>query len=446
MTVDDLPRKRDNPLAFFDATGAAGIGSPRIDVRTLSIDDRVRRARSEPPQLESTRATQTLSMQAFGILAGIDTPGRFRRRALSPEFTPAARDQVAKMGAIYGDIERITAKKHFRSSSMEALMSPRLVAKAIESIDIDAQTGRAKLLDKKAALGILPDSASFEMDTTTQTTFGQSRRSKNLCYYEKTLEAERYAKLIGRPQSQPRTEFSWPQSALKIENLQQRERGWQYNFAVKDGHEQLMAACDWSTCDGSEPNSPVASANVRDRIFKSLSVISTAASEEGEWSGSVKSGRSWREREKEQSLSKASRSIFTGLKESDLKAVAMGLVNEDNADGYDYDHSTKVPLGVRRIVSSMLPNTDAMTESMASELQAAIVGSMSKLVKPKSVPMKSKTQGLTVNTKGLRAGVQKAEAEQCIPNNQRKQKFAFDAKDSKIPVAVAPVLEVAIAG
>jgi hypothetical protein len=217
-----------------------------------------------------------------------------------------------------------------------------------------------------AAEAVLPTCGSFELNVTNAWTFDQTPRAHNMSYFVKTLEAEKYAKLLGRPQSQPRTECG----TLKLENLQKRERGWQrYSSHIKDRND-LNYCCDWSVIS-SEPNSPV-SYN-RTRMYRSLSAISTAASDEG----SVRSDR-------EPALSKASRLIFNAEKEAEQRNATW--IDEEDPDCGSEDCSPRkvhVPLGIRRVMASMIPE-QGLSEEGLSRVQAALSVSMQKL--PKNLP------------------------------------------------------------
>lgn len=385
MTVDDIPHKLANPLPTFDRAGVAG-QSERVELRAVTVDDliRIRRARSSPPDLAATRLVQQSSIQALGINPDIDSP-RFRRRHFSPRDTVPTRDQVNKIAARTSNIDGISTRKQFHGTSGPgAWMSPRYAARCTELIDIDAHGGRMMSPTRKepAVESILPASESFELTSSNAWSFEQTPRPHSMAYFVKSLEAEKYAKLLGRPQSRPRTaEFASKISSLKLENLQKRERGWQRSFsAIKDRTDSVasvtsldMYACDrdWSVVS-SEPNSPVAHAHARNRMFRSLSAISTAASD-GE--GSVRS-------EREIALSKASRSVFSGsFDEADCKNATWGCPEDHYAD-YDDNSPKKVPLGIRRVMASMMADTTDVSQSMANQLQAAIGVSMQKLAKP----------------------------------------------------------------
>lgn len=228
-------------------------------------------------------------------------------------------------------------------------MSPRYAARCTELIDIDSHGGRMMSpRNALAAEAILPTTESFELTPTNEWCFAQTPRAHNMTYFVKTLEAEKYAKLLGRPQSQARAT-----ECLKLENLQKQERGWQKYAPITKGHTESCAsldthACDWSVVS-SEPNSPTAI--VRTRMRRSLSAISTAASEEG----SVRSDR-------ETPLSKASRSVFGSFDEADCST--WGCLAEDLE--YEGNSPRKLPLGFRRVMASMFPDGTNLTESVAN--------------------------------------------------------------------------------
>jgi len=82
-----LPRRRKDPLGSFVCDDAAGRGRPRTEVRSLDVDDHVRRAHSEPPKATRTRAEIELAMQAFGIHPDVDSFA-LRRRVHSETLPP----------------------------------------------------------------------------------------------------------------------------------------------------------------------------------------------------------------------------------------------------------------------------------------------------------------------------------------------------------------------
>mmetsp|Transcript_89934 Transcript_89934/g.142088 ORF Transcript_89934/g.142088 Transcript_89934/m.142088 type:complete len:475 (-) Transcript_89934:284-1708(-) len=359
MIVDDLPHKLAHD---FDITGAAGLCSPRVELRAVTVDGPMRRARSSPPDIATTRLVQQRSLQAFGVRAEIDSP-RFRRRVCSVQSPSPTRDQASKMASRFSNIDEIVAKKHFHfSAGPGAWMSPRYAARCTELIDIDSHGGRIISPRKTlAAEGILPAKESFELAPTNGWTFEQTPRRHNMTYFSKTLEAEKNAKLLGRAQSRSR-----PTESLKLENLQKRERGWQmYASSTKERSCLQMQACDWSFVS-SEPNSPIG--HVRGTMRSSISVVSTAASLED----SVRS-------DLEPKLSKASRSILNSLFGADCENATSGRVAEDC--DYEEQSSKKVPLGIRRLMASMLPDRTDLTDSMVNELQGALGKSVQKLAR-----------------------------------------------------------------
>mmetsp|Transcript_140819 Transcript_140819/g.262778 ORF Transcript_140819/g.262778 Transcript_140819/m.262778 type:complete len:472 (-) Transcript_140819:148-1563(-) len=202
LHIDAVPRL-GRPKVTHD--GAAGGGSPRLEVRALSIDSTVRRrAHSEPPadlQPRATRAELKLSMQAFGIIPDIDAAVSHRRRS-APDLTfTTTHGQAGKMAASFGDIEGLLKRRHFHGSPPPGnLISPRLAARAMEMVDIDTHARRPLVMNRAVSASVIPvGSPCYDLASCSSPKFPGSPRGRTSTeFFKKTLEAKQYAKLLGR--------------------------------------------------------------------------------------------------------------------------------------------------------------------------------------------------------------------------------------------------------
>lgn len=172
-----------------DWNGAAGHLSPRVDLRSLHIDDSVRRARSEPPASLSTCLEIALAQQAFGVCA--DT-GR-RRLMEEPQSVPS-RAEVASQSAKLGTMESLLEKRHFHGAPPPgSSLSPRIMNRALESIDIDSHAGRRHEATPSKG-GFLPlDGESWDLQA------GDTSKASLRRFVEQSLLADQHALLFGRP-------------------------------------------------------------------------------------------------------------------------------------------------------------------------------------------------------------------------------------------------------
>jgi len=139
-----MSRKRSAPLDTFDRNGAVGTGPPRTEVRALTIDDPVCRARSEPPRRTPSRVEVERALQAFGAPCNSENI-HGRRQARSPEIVETRTD-VIRAAAQVSDIQGMCTKKHFhRSLSPESSLSPRLAAARLDAVCIDAHRRRKQI-------------------------------------------------------------------------------------------------------------------------------------------------------------------------------------------------------------------------------------------------------------------------------------------------------------
>jgi len=404
MTVDRLPSKRAHSLRRFDSTGAGGICSPRMTQHPtlLTMEYGVRRASSEPPQLALSRSASMRANEYFGVTPDVGSGLRHLRRCLSPALQPLTHCEAATAAASLRDIDCVQTKRRFHGAPAQGSNSPRLAMKGTEElcIDIDARMmggyckGRGLAngghTPSRASAGMSPRaSPSRELENSDESPV---RRGHGLiAWLEKTAEAENYAKLLGRPSAAARGDPREARGvALNRKQLQQRERGWQSVTAVQDQslcNQSLDASsiCSWSMLC-SEPNSPLAGVTKRMMRAYSGSGISTAPSTEGSRPDSP------RRVVVDKTLSKASRSIFASLEDSEIKRTALAMAEENSATSSvcgdePPGDSVKVPLGLRRVVASMLPNTEGLTDDMVQELQAAIGASAQMIGKSQEPPL-----------------------------------------------------------
>jgi len=146
VTVDGpwLPRRRANPLESFDKEGAAGNGPARVDLRTFSLGNGVRRrALSEPPQPVCSRTDMHAASQAFGIPLSVDEPTRARRRLSEVLPQETSRSEAAKWSMKVGDITGIIRKG--RSPEGFALTTSMHATAAMDQVDIDGHRGRRRI-------------------------------------------------------------------------------------------------------------------------------------------------------------------------------------------------------------------------------------------------------------------------------------------------------------
>merc|ERR1719387_1423296 len=94
----------------------------------------------------------------------------------------------------------------------------------MECIDIDQRAGRKRSSSCRAAIqGILPlESPSFSLECVTEPLKASPRR-RSLQYFEKSLEAERYARLIGRPHAGTLKEIQRARLALELRRQKETE-------------------------------------------------------------------------------------------------------------------------------------------------------------------------------------------------------------------------------
>jgi hypothetical protein len=322
----------------------------------------------------ATYAVQLSSMQTFGVFPDIDGCISGRRRSLSPELPPDTRDGISKRAVKYGDITGVATKKHLPTPLGE--VSPRHAAQSTENYDIDVPLGRGRHIERQAQAGILPlESASYNMAVdnrklTRHESLRQFPRGRSLQYFEKTLEADRYVKLIGRPHVGTEKELQRKRLALELERM------------------ELAGA---SVAEVAKKY-PIGSSRAS---LTGLSVMSTAASE-----GSVTPSDgmlSWptSPAHTEQTLSMASRSIFNAFEELEDPTSAncsvfgieedVEVINEHEVlQNEQNEEDMIVPVGLRRMLSALMPKDADLSAGLVDDVRTALTASVHVLGKAQS--------------------------------------------------------------
>lgn len=400
-TVENIKYRRRSIqiLDNVDYSDSAGGPAVRFEARSLTIDDRVRfrRSKSLPPRIDGegqTRLQKSQSLQAWGMLPCVDGENRMRKRCLSPDFGPISRSAAAKMALLTTrDISSLTHKKQFHDCPPPgSSLSPRQAALTLESMDIDAPYGRL-MRPRTSSKGIIPtDGCTYDTDANRDhlAFFSGAPRNRSTGeFFKKTLEAQSYAKLLGRPGHcnssaiKELANLSEVEVLRQLKHLQRLQKG-DSRFVVDSIAEVCWAASTRrAKSEGTRtepeqtpPRSP--SAKSRRGFSKAESLFSTVASD-----GDLNDSRST-------PLSAASRSVFfshpEGMQEQ-AEVEAATERKEDAPDSAPYSFladqeepdseppslhwrplNQKVPLGLRRVLSSVLPSTDNIPEDVLSEL------------------------------------------------------------------------------
>lgn len=124
-------------------------------------------------------------MQAFGVEAGVEAMSR-KKQVAKPRAVATLSD-VRRRAAQYSDIVDIAPKRRVQSPSTEGTQK---TSPEVEAVDIDAQRRRRPLAPgRRAAQSVLPsDAASYD---------GPARGRRS--FFDGAVHAERYARLLGRP-------------------------------------------------------------------------------------------------------------------------------------------------------------------------------------------------------------------------------------------------------
>jgi len=323
-------------------------------------------------------------MQTFGVWPDIDSHVSGRRRSISPNFTPATRAEVEKRALCYGDIVGVTCKKHFHGAPPPGSASPRLAAVAMESIDIDQRAGRARPASQPPrAEGILPwSSASYSLECPRES-LNPMPRGRSLQYFEKVLEADRYAKLIGRPHAGTEKEIHRQRLALELERQQKCD-------------DTLLDAAKDDACSGISALSTAAS----ERSLTPISELPMQSDMDEDVHGDDAPCQEdisvpLAVRRVMASLAPSAENIAEDLRQDLQSALSQklgkskalpckrrpgGIHHGDEAPGQE---RVSVPLGMRRVMSSLMPTGDNVTEDFVHDLQSALSGSLQTLGKSK---------------------------------------------------------------
>lgn len=415
LHVDNLSRRRTSDdcvrtlSSYSDAAGGAGA---RIEVRSLSVDDRaVRRARSEPPNVEAQhRLSGSHSLRAFGVQPCMDCGSRVRRRSISPAVSPtSSRSMSMKVAVLSGDVSNIMRKKQFHDSPAPgSSLSPRMAARELASICIDSPTRRRQLLSRVSSGIVVPeDRHTYDIPASRdscQLFPGSPRNRETGQFFKKSVEARNYAKLVGRPGStttaiQELAMLSEVEVTRQLDILQRSVSGdtrmmihdiyqacsinADARQRSKESSADLYVSCQSETsmtAETSRTTSPIRSPTLKPRHASlSFSNVSTVASDSDLLDRS--SGHT--------PLSATSRSIFLphaeAVQENDddmgndpfkltsdsapNSAPYSFMAEEEEPDSEPGIKLDKVPLGLRRILNSVLNNMDNIPEEIIGEFK-----------------------------------------------------------------------------
>jgi len=378
FTVGEL-----EPTVDMPTTGRhGGFRSPRPEARAVTIDcHEARRSTSAPPKSSGTRAAQLQSMQSFGILPDID--GGWGGRRQCPELPAEAptRQESAKRAMRFRDIEGVMSKRHLspqHSPSPNAKMD-------MQTIDIDAPGGLRQTPAKSPSAGILPwDSPSYSL--TCPADYNRSPRSsprvKSYNYFEQSLSAERYAKLIGRPHSVT----DKPKGLCRMNLALELERREKFNPASlydmegpggKGNHEPLSTASTTASGCSTPSLSSLALASVPANNLAITAQLENLDSVSVRNSSKAAALRFDLEDQKLSALHK--RALAEGANEDEL-AIVIDSDNQKEAyiqlivDKFDEKlrkQPAVMPLALRRVVASLIPNDVQIPEGLACDLRTA---------------------------------------------------------------------------
>jgi hypothetical protein len=295
-------------------------------------------------------------MQVFGVNSDIDADHRGHRLHLSPRSSVQSRREQVQTALRYGDIEGVPMKRHFVNNRAPCeSLSPRAAAVSVESVDIDSHRPKGALMTRTASEGILPF-ASSDFNLACEVNHGawcQAARGRCLKYFEQALQADRYAKLIGRPHSESDKELNRTRLALEVEK--NNKACW-----------TLDAIPDVNDTDTLEDFAIDVDSERKHR----LSTQSTTASEGSSASPETNFRCIGQQLSKEKIfllngkdpvMSKISRSIFAQSQDANI-----GSLFEES------DTLDNLPLGLRRVVASLVPNAADLSENAMQDLRQAI--------------------------------------------------------------------------
>jgi hypothetical protein len=244
---------------------------------------------------------------------------------------------------LFRDIECVLVKKHFVGNrGPKELLSPRLESIGLETIDIDSRTRKRQVVEKIAADTVLPTSPCFGLSCeVNHGAWWQAPRSHSFDYFEKTLQTERYAALIGRPSIKSDKEFNRTRLAAIVE----KEKT--YSGLLETIYSD---SAEWEIDQSVGPNAQCES-YIKDRT----STLSTTASNA---SGSPKSDG--------QKLN--IESFWPALRK---RGGASDVIGEDRQE-----RGSALPLGLRRVIASMgRHKAEMLSDSLVQELTNHILES-----------------------------------------------------------------------
>lgn len=358
--IDTVSRRRRSAGPEVHV-GAAGAGSPRPEARALSIDNTVRRrAHSEPPadlKPRTTRAELKLAMQAFGVMPDIDADVHHRRRCASPDAITTTHAQAAKMAASIRDIEGLLKRRHFHASPQPGTsLSPRLASKSLEMVDIDAHSRQPLGLSKTASAGALPTSSRcYDLAVETSAKYpGTPRGRTSTEFFQRTLEAKRYAKLLGRAGSSNLKSLAMV-SEDDLKKLQKQDSSNRRMLEESQSEFNKMLLAIQSAKANESP--PECYYRKRSSSKESIHSISTAASISDEAFQTFKSSKS------------AKYMPMCNVMEQDIYALAEEQeTRAELAAEPECEPGPKVPINLRRVLSSITAGDDKMSVNLPEAL------------------------------------------------------------------------------
>mmetsp|Transcript_113069 Transcript_113069/g.319965 ORF Transcript_113069/g.319965 Transcript_113069/m.319965 type:complete len:544 (-) Transcript_113069:74-1705(-) len=212
----------------LDKADVAGAGPQPFEYRALTVDDGLRRTRSEPPQERRTRAELVQALHAHGISPGVDDAMRGRRMKAEPILSEPGRAEAAKRAMKFIDIDCLLRRKHFHDVLLGSNLPPRFAASCLDGFDIDAPFGRRHYILPSTALregSVLPWASQNYYDWALGPSTATARRQ----LFEHSRDASRYAMLLGRANANSEQEHIEKDETKGFETLRlwEREQGWQ---------------------------------------------------------------------------------------------------------------------------------------------------------------------------------------------------------------------------
>lgn len=349
-----------------------------------------RRATSAPPPSLSTHdrgthAAQLLSMQVFGVGFDIDN-GLGRRQCVSPEPIVEARGSLG--------IEGIQSKKHF-CGALSPRHSPSACAdRAMDTIDIDAHIGYGHTPCQKTCDGILPvSSPSYSMTCPPNLLASPRASPRGRCwnYFEETLSADRYAKLIGRPRTKREDQSRGKgirsmNLALELERREQMESGLTDEMDMETCKDRRLSMLvnlpsGSTTANGSATISEYSGTSTpltATPRTAPLKLGAVAARLQEIFPSTATPMRAALETQRLSALHR--QAVAGGASQHELDDV---IDSEDQKEAYiqlilskateSTPKLSEMPLSLRRVVASVLPNKgETLTDDMAASLRNAV--------------------------------------------------------------------------